>query len=349
MFHRKNTDPQDRIAIDLGAFHTRFYSATSGLLLDEPSIGALNMDHRIGGDAALVAFGNNAVERIEGKRDQLRGIHPLQSDAHNNLGLSRKMLEYFFNKAKQDGLFKKQAEVSLVLAHDYDAKTAQQLLQVCLAAGASKADYQDAAMSAFLGSPFKPTDTGIIIDFGATGSRLIAVTNNEVKHYQNLAFGGDDIDLALCAGLLEHFQFVITPEHAREVKHNIGAATAQSLVQPTRKSINISGLSLKTNVNSQYRISSETVNYILQPLLDSLLRSITLAYASVDRDIKDAAFSGAIQICGGGALLSRMDQLVMAATDLPVEVVNRPLTCVVRGAAKQLVDAKAPLKLTEPV
>ncbi len=348
MLNRRKPHPRDHIAIDLGAFHTRFYSATDGLLLDEPSIGALDMDHPLSGDAAVVTFGNNAAESIEGNNEQLRSVHPLQSDRHNDLGLSRKMLAHFLSTAKQSGLFNRGPEISLVLPHQCDVRTASQLLQTCISSGATKADYQDAAITAFLGSPLDHSTPGIVIDFGATSSRLIAIADNQVQHHQLLSCGGDAIDQAIITGLLDRFELQVSAENAREVKHKIGAATPQSIVQHSRQSIQLNCLSLATNSNTQFRVGSETISQILEPLLEQLTHSIRLAFASVDNRIKEVAFESGIQICGGGALLSRVDQLVMEATDLPVEVVSRPLTCSVRGAASQMVDAVAPQDLTEP-
>ncbi len=349
MLNRRKSYPQDRLAIDLGAYHTRFYSATDGLLVDEPSIGALDIDHPLGGESAVVAFGHNAAERIESNPGQLRSVHPLQSDRHNDLGLSRKMLAHFLSTATRSGLIKKGPEISLVLPHQCDVNTASQLLQTCIGAGALKADYQDAAITAFLGTALDHSKPGVVIDFGATHSRLFAIADNQVQFHQTLSCGGDAIDQAIIKGLLERFDLQVSEAGAREVKHRVGAATEQSIVQHSRQSFQLNCLSLATNTNTQFRIGSETISLILQPMLQQLTHSIRLAFAAVDTHIKNHAFENGIQLCGGGALLSRIDQLVMEATDLPVVVVNRPLTCSVRGAASQMVDAVAPLELTEPV
>ena len=109
----------------------------------------------------------------------------------------------------------------------------------------------------------------------------------------------------------------------------------------------ISGLSIQNNASARISIDTNTISQILKRTLYNLHYSIRLAFASLDPDIKDAAYQSAIQLCGGGAQLSRIDQLVMHATNLPVEIVNRPTTCSVRGAAAIAATPKANAKLPE--
>jgi len=92
MLNRRKQDP--------GAFRTRFYSATDGLLLDQPSIAALDMDHPLGGSSAVSTFGDPAEELLNNPVDGFKTVHPVQSDANNDLGL----------KVKNAGLFSRQSK-----------------------------------------------------------------------------------------------------------------------------------------------------------------------------------------------------------------------------------------------
>lgn len=352
MLNRRKQRTPSRFAIDLGAFRTRFYSATDGLLLDQPSIAALDMDHPLGGSSAVSTFGDKAEDLLNNPIDGLKTVHPVQSDANNDLGLKLKMLGYFLDKAKRSGVTNKRPEVSLVLPHHIDEKTSHQLLNTCIAAGVTTVEVHDAALAAYYGAGLDQkgldkTEPCVLIDFGATGSRLIAVVNGNVIHYQKLSCGGDAIDNAIVAGMLQQFDLQITDDTAQKIKHSVAAATPQSFVQCTRNSCQVNCLSVKTNTPTRFRVSSSTISEMLQPLLAELTNSIRFAFAAIDNTIKDAAYETGIRLCGGGAMLSRMDQLVMSATDLPVEVVNRPLTCSVRGAASKMITEQPPVDLVE--
>ena len=344
MLQRRKPKAPDCVAIDLGGFHTRLYSPTEGLLLDEPSVGALDMDHQVPGAAAVGPFGHHAVDMLAGQ-EKMRLVKPVQSDEHNPLGLSNKMLGYFIAAAKRANLIDSLPSINLLLPHGYTEKDRQELTQTCINAGVLNVYTHDPAIATFLGAQLDKSEPAIIIDFGATGSRLIAIADNEVRHCQTLHCGGDAIDQAIIAGLQQRFDIQITADDARNIKHRIAAATTHPFVNRSRNTCQIQCLSIPTNTTTQFRIGSDTVNEILQPLLEELLNSIRHAFASVEQDIKDAVFNTAIQLCGGGALFSRVDQLVMEATNLPVEVINRPMTCGVRGAASVFNEKVTPLEL----
>ena len=340
MFSRKKTNAVHQFAIDPGAFHTRFCSATEGLLLDQPSIAALDMDHPIGGSKAIDSFGDRADELISSGIDGLRSIQPVQSDRHNELGLSAKMLSYFLTYARQSGLTGKYAEILLMQPHDCSAKASAELQAVCKQSGARKVRVLDAALAAFYATGLNQSKPCIMIDFGATESRMFAIDKGDVVHFQSLPVGGDALDAAIATGLLECFSVQVSDDDAREIKHCVAAATPQSMVRCTRKSCQVNCLSVKTNTTKPFRVGSETINQILTPTLETLADSIKSVFDDIDKSLKDAAYETGIQICGGGALLPRMDQLVMSATNLPVEVVRRPLNSNVRGAASTITEAQ---------
>ena len=348
MLKRRRKNPGSRFAVDPGAFRTRFYSATEGLLLDQPSVAALDMDHPLGGSASVSAFGEEAAEILTNGVDRYRAVQPVQSDLHNDLGLRIKMLGYFLDHAKRSGLTGKAPEISLVLPHHCDAETSARLQQICHTTGAVKVEVQDASLAAFNSTGLDKSDSCVMIDFGATASRLIAVADGEVVHCQSLPCGGDAIDQSIITGLLERFELQATSDAARHIKHNIAAATRQSIVQCSRNSCQVNCLSVKSNTLTEFRVGSETISEILQPLLDEFTHSIRLAFGSIDSKIKDAAYENGIRLFGGGAMLPRIDQLVMSATDLPVEIVKRPLTWSARGAASTMLDKEAEVELIDP-
>jgi len=260
----------------------------------------------------------------------------------------RLVLGHFLEQARHSGVTGKAPEISLLLPHHCDAKTSARLQQTLIAAGAAKVDVQNAALAAFNSTGLSKNESCVMIDFGATSTRLIAIANGEVAYCQCLPCGGDAIDKAIISGMLNRFGLQITGESAQHVKHSIAAATRQSLVQCTRNSCQITGLSVKTNSQTEFRVRSETMSELLQPALEDLTNSIRLAFGAIDSRIKDAAYETGIRLYGGGAMLSRIDQLVMSATDLPVVVAKRPLTWSVRGAASTMLDELTTVELIDP-
>jgi len=321
MLRRKKTNAACQFAIDSGAFYTRFYSTTHGLLFEQPSIAVLDMDHPIGGSKAVNSFGDEAEALIQRELDGLRSINPVQSDQHNDLGLRAKMLCYFLAATTRAGVISRSPSISLMLNQDCSPITRARLSHACTTAGARSIEIQDAATAAFYGTQLASSQPCIMIDFGASGSRMFAIENGKVVHQQNLFCGGDAFDSAIVDGMLERFNLFISNSRAREID-----------------SQQVDCLSVKTNTMTRFTVSSTTVNQLLQPTLEKLSQSISIGLSHIDNSLKDAAYETGIKICGGGALLSRicgggallsrMDQLVMAATES-----WRPLTCRLKSCA----------------
>ncbi len=339
MFRRQKNNAARQIAVDLGAYRTRFYAPVEGLLLDQPSVALQDMDHPIGGIEALTHFGDQAELLAAQGLDGMRLIQPVQSDQHNDLGLSAAMLTHFLKQARQAGLISKSTEVILMLPNDTGDSTIQSLQHGCNTAGMASVAVQCAETAALHATDLNPADPCILLDFGATSSRIFAVENDKVIYSRNLSCGGDTLDQTIASGMVERFSLYISNETARQIKHSVAAATPHSLVRCTSTSCKVNCLSVKTNSITTFRISSDTVNQILQPTLAALAESIKSAVAEIDSTVRDAANENGTRICGGGAMLPRMDQLVLTAADLPVQIVRRPQNSNVRGAAATLIDA----------
>lgn len=358
MLKRHKSITREQIAVDPGSHYTRIYSALTGTVLTQPSVGLLDLDSQFPGKVDL--FGDRAVDQVN-RQDaehenqyvhRYRLTRPVQSDQHNDLGLRLQMLRYFIQQWQQSAHTKKQLEVSLVIPHDCDDTTSREWAQTCIASGAVKVELIPSALASFHGvldshNPASSSEPQVVIDLGGTESRLIAIVDNKIVQHLPLACGGDAIDDAIRTGIYESFGLIISDDVTQSIKHNIAAATPDSLVQHSNQSMQISGLSIQNNASARISIDTNTISQILKRTLYNLHYSIRLAFASLDPDIKDAVYQSAIQLCGGGAQLSRIDQLVMHATDLPVEIVNRPTTCSVRGAAAIAATPKANAKLPE--
>ena len=333
MLNHRKPQSRDPLAIDLGAFHTRIYGSHRGVLLDQASIGVVDIDHYSGGIDAVGPFGSLAEETLENADDQFRAVQPIQSDLHNELGYSQKMLRYFIDDLKKTSGVRKLPEINLVVPHDCNSTITDQLLKTCHSAGAAKTTLTDAALSAFYGMQLDHSQACVLIDFGATDSRLAAIVDGVVVYHKTLDCGGDTLDQALYYGVLKQFGLHLTQTQIRQIKHQLGAATPRSVVKCTHTSMPVDCLSVNRNATIRITLDTGIIYQLLQPMFAMLSQSIRLAFSNLPADIIDLAYDNGVQLCGGGALLTRMDQLVMETTDLPVELTSRPLNCVVRGAA----------------
>jgi len=332
MLNRRHQQRPDHVAIDLGGSHTRFYSADKGLILDEPSVTAIDMDHPHGGATAAGSFGNLALKHIEEDTGNLRLIHPLQADLHNDTGLTEKMLNQFITTAVKSRAISRAYEVELVPPANIGQRKLQNILDTCLHAGATDVKVCDFSTATHNASRIDNIEPGVVIDFGARGSRLIACDTD--THIIPLAFGGDQIDATIANGMRITYDLLVSMPEAQIIKHRIAAATPNSLFSNARTTHLTHAVDIKRNEHTQFRIGSDTISHMLVPLFDNLAQSVRGAINSLPARLIDRAIENGIQLCGGGANLARLDQLLMDTTDLPVQVIKRPQTSIVRGAVK---------------
>jgi len=350
MLNRIGQQHPDHIAIDLGGSHTRFYSANKGLILDEPSVIAIDMDHPRGGAAAASAFGNLAIKQLEqgqiGKgATNLRLVQPLQADLHNDTGLTEKMLHRFLSTAIKTRAINRAPNIELIPPTNIGPRKLQNLLSICTHAGAASAKLCNFSTAAENASRLDNIEPGIAIDFGARGSRLIACDTE--THIIPLSFSGDQLDSAIANGMLVTYYLLVSIPEAQIIKHRIAAATPDSVFSNTRTTHLTHAVDITRNEHTQFRIGSDTISHMLVPVFENLAQSVRGAINSLPVPLIDRAIENGIQLCGGGANLARLDQLLMDATDLPVQVIKRPQTSIVRSAVNSHIDESFDMQLLE--
>jgi len=333
MATHNDTTEQNRIAIDLGACRSRFFSSSKGIVLDQPSVAALDTDHPVGGTRAVEIYGDTVGELLTDRADNLRRIYPVKSDSYNELGHSAKMLAHFLRSTQHSGMIDKSTELLLIPSHELNPTTYAQYLSACVTTGFNKLEVCDPTLAALFGLKIDRDDPCIYVDIGASSTRIYTANDNQLQHHQTLMIGGDLIDQTIRDGLYDKFRLLITDEQATKLKHQIGAATKRSLFQHKTTTEQMDCLSLHTNLPTQITLNSNTISELLQPLMNNFSNAIAQIVGSIDPHIRAAAGHNAVQLLGGGALLRRIDQLFMAATHLPVEIVDFAETCTVRGAA----------------
>ncbi len=349
MLKRRTTTLASRISIDTGGYHTRLFSETEGLILDEPSIGLLDMDHQHAGSRAVSRFGLVAADLFESAPSGKRLINPLQSDCNNNVGHCPKMLGYFLKQANQEGLIGKSPIVLLALPSDITELQTDQLKHACFTSGASRVHLVDNGIAIALGAglPIHQPKLSLLIDFGARGARLYAYANDEIIASTSIPCGGDLLTATLTTGIREHFGIQVSDKTAQDTKHRIGSATAETQKHQLRNSCQVHGLAISEHFDMTFSLSMDEAHEILKPAMNEATRIISAAIQGISARFPGQLNDTCITLTGGGAQLAHIDQLVRKATNLPVEIAKRPLSTAARGGALMLERIHGSLKSTE--
>ena len=337
MFRKYGQPAATQIAVDLGAHQTRIIHHREGLILDEPSVGAIDMDHRIGGSRALDSFGNEALD-IAATKPSMRIVQVLRSDARNPLGHSAKMLRYYFSRLRRDGSIGKAPVILLNIPPDISEHLTEDLKHACFTAGASRVHLVDNAISMAVGAGIDIADGAprMLHDLGARAARLYAMQFNEIVAAYSLPFGGDRIDDALAHGIRERYGLYVTEVQAQHAKHLVGSAISSSLDNQLRNSCQMQGLQITVDEQANFTLTSEVACELLQPLMRQGREALDAAISALPYQFRDPQQDCPIIITGGGAHLPQMDQLVMETGNRPVEIADQPATTAVRGGATLL-------------
>ncbi|MEM7255976.1 MAG: rod shape-determining protein [Pseudomonadota bacterium] len=338
MFGKTISPATTKISVDLGGDHTRIFDETDGLILDEPSVGLLNMDHRLGGSKALECFGLDAVEAAPDTSSK-RLVSVLQSDIRNPLGYSTAMLRYFFSKLRKNGRLGRAPVVLLTIPPSIEQLLTDDLKHACFAAGASRVHLVDNAISSAIGAglAIESSQPHMLLDLGARDARLYAFQFNEIVAAYSLPFGGRVLDEILANGIRERYGLYVSETHAREAKHLVGRAQTRSpeitLDVQQRTSCQMSGLQINDNEQVHFTLTTEVACELLQPAIRRGGEALAAAVQALPYQFRDPQQQVAIVMTGGGAHLPLMDQMVAQVSQRPVDIAGNPGTTVAHGGA----------------
>jgi len=326
-----------RISVDLGGYHTRAFNETQGLILDEPSVGLIDMDHNIGGSSALGSFGHEALA-LALKSPSKRITPVLQADDRNPLGYSARMLRYHFSSLRAAGTLGKAPVMLLTIPPGITQSLTDELKHACFTAGASRVHLVDNAISTAVGANISidSSTPQLILDLGARNARLYAIQLNEIVAAYSLPFGGDALDEQLASGIRERYGIYVTNAQAQQAKHMVGSARFSYLGDQLQQTWEMEGLQIAENQPVNFNLTNDVACELLQPAMRRASDALHAAVQALPYQFRDPQHDIPIVLTGGGALLQQIDQLVMEAGEHPVEVVPAPATVTVQGGASLL-------------
>lgn len=336
MFRKSTPTAARRISVDLGGDHIRIVDENASVILEEPSVGLLDMDHRLGGSKALDCFGLEAIESAP-NADSKRLVPVLLSDIRNPLGYSAGMLRFFFSKLRKSGKLGKAPVVLLTIPPGVDQLLTDDLKHACFTAGASRVHLVDNAVSAAIGAglAIESSEPQMLLDLGARDARLYAFQFNEIVAAYSLPFGGKVLDEALANGIRQRYGLYVSEVQARDAKHLVGCALTSAPVDAlnyqSRTSCQMSGLHINDNEHVNFTLTTEVACELLQQSVIRGAEALAAAIQALPYQFRDPQQQIPVVITGGGIQLPMMDHMISEASHRPVEITPHPTHTVVHG------------------
>jgi rod shape-determining protein MreB len=312
-----------RIAIDLGTTNVLVYLPKKGIVVNEPTVVALQAE-----DNKIVAIGAEAKKMLGRTPDSIVAAHPLRDGVIASYKMTEAMLRYFINKViSRIRLFKPEVMISVPVGVTSTERRA--VVDACLSAGAKAAYIIKEPIAAALGAgiPIASPNGNMIIDIGGGTSEVAVISLGDVVAATSVRVGGNKIDLAIQNYIRKKYNLVVGEQTAEDVKIKVGS------VAPLKKelSMEVSGSNTITGLPESIIITSSDIVAAIKEPLNEIINAVKLVLQQTPPELAADVMDKGIIISGGGALLRSIDTLFTKVTGVACQIAEDPLTCVAKG------------------
>ena len=319
------------IGIDLGTANTLVYLKDHGIVINEPSVVAINQK-----TGRVVAVGNDAKQMLGRTPTHINAIRPLVDGVVSNFEITEEMLTYLINKAQQISKKKARPRVVVGVPSGITNVEIRAVYDATKNAGAREVHVIEEPMAAAIGIklPVKDPVGSMIIDMGGGTTDIAVISLGGIVQSYNLRIAGDKLNQDIISYIRDEFKILIGEKTAESVKIAIGSVMEGEA--PMEASIK--GRDLVTGLPREVIITDSDVREALAGSINALIESVKEVLETTPPEILSDVMSRGIVLTGGGALLRGLDTLLSNILKLPVYVASDPLTAVARGTGAVLDD-----------
>jgi rod shape-determining protein MreB and related proteins len=318
------------VAIDLGTANTLVYLRGKGIVLNEPSVVAVDRTTN-----KVIAVGKEAKSMLGRTPDEIVAVRPLKDGVIADFEKTEDLLREFIQKALRRRTWVRPRIIICVPSGitEVEKRAVQDSAQH---AGAREVLLVPEPIAAAIGVglPVGKPSGNMIIDIGGGTTEIAVMALNSIVNQQSIRVGGDEMDEAIVQYVKKAYNLLIGEQTAEQIKIKIGSAFRLE----QEEEMEIKGRDLVAGIPKTMKISSvevrEALSEPLQQIVDALMQSLEKTPPELASDIVDRG----IVMTGGGSLLRGIDMLLREATNLPITVAEDPLSCVVLGTGKILDD-----------
>ena len=321
------------LSIDLGTANTLIYIKSRGIVLNEPSVVAVQKEPGSGGKV-VVAVGAEAKKMLGRTPGHITTVRPMKDGVIADFTYTEKMLQYFINKVHGNRFFSPSPRVLVCVPFGSTQVERRAIKESAEGAGARTVDIVPEPMAAAVGAglPVHEARGSMVLDIGGGTSEVAVISLNGIVYAASVRIGGDKFDEAITNYVRRNYGILIGEATAERIKLEIGSAYPGQTV----REISVKGRNLSEGVPRSFTLNSNEILEALQEPLQGIVGAVKQALEQTPPELGADVAERGIVLTGGGALLRDVDKLLMEETGLPVVVADDPLTCVARGGGRIL-------------
>ncbi len=323
------------IGIDLGTANTLVYVKGRGIVINEPSVVAINTKTK-----QILAIGEEAKKMVGRTPAYIVANRPLVDGVVSDFEVTEQMLRYFIQKVHKESfsLFPR-PRVVVGIPSGVTEVEKRAVEEATTNAGARQAFLIEEPMAAAIGArlPIQDASGSMIVDIGGGTTEVAVISLGGVVNNKSIRIAGDELNEDIVQFAKDELNLFLGERTSEEIKINIGSAA------PLKEKLEVvmRGRDILTGLPKSVTVNDEQIRVALSKSIQQIIDAIKISIEETPPELVADIMDRGIILVGGGALLRGLDRLVAEQTQMPVHIADEPLTCVVRGTGLVLEDLES--------
>jgi rod shape-determining protein MreB len=320
------------LAIDLGTANSLVWMKGEGIVLNEPSVVAIQTGHRA--KNRILAVGLEAKNMLGRTPGNIVAIRPMGDGVIADFEVTEAMLRYFIRRVHNRRRFLR-PRIVIVVPSGITPVEKRAVREAGEAVGAREVFLIEEPMAAAIGAdlPYTEPIGNMVVDIGGGTTEVAVISLKGIVYSKSVRVAGDKMDSAIIQYIKRKYKLLIGERSAEAIKTSIGNAypDAQNL-----ETIEVKGRDLASGIPKILSIDSEEIRIAISEQIDAIVETVKIVLEQTPPELSADIVDRGIVLTGGGALLKNMDKLLSEEVGLPITIAEDPLSTIAIGAGKAL-------------
>lgn len=330
------------LGIDLGTANTLVFAQGRGVIIQEPSVVALDTNKNI-----VLAVGNEAKRMIGRTPGNVVAVRPLRDGVIADFDITETMLKYFIKKALSNHFYLLKPRIVVGIPSGITGVEKRAVLDATYHAGAREAYLIEEPMAAAIGAklPVSEPTGSMIVDIGGGTTEVAVISLGGIVVSKSVRVAGDEMDEAIISHCRENYRLLIGERTAEDIKINLGSAFNLD----EEKTMDVRGRDLVSGLPKTFTLTSVEIREALKDTISTILDGIRSTLEKTPPELSSDIMDMGITLAGGGALLRGIDKYIQSETNIHVTIADDPLKCVALGTGQAIdeIDILKKVLMTE--
>ena len=318
------------VGIDLGTANSLIYIKGQGIIVNEPSVAAMNTKTN-----RILAVGDEAKKMLGRTPSHINVVRPLVNGVISDFEMTEEMLRHLLNRGKNNS-FSSYRRAILAIPDNLTEVERKSVEDAALGAGCSKVYLVESPVAAALGAglPISVPEANLIVDIGGGTTDIAVISMGGTVVSRTLKIAGDRFNDDIMRFIRDEFQLAIGESTAEFTKIAVGSA----IPLDERLEIPVRGRDMATGLPREISVKNTHARAAFAKSLRSIVDAIHETIEVTPPELAGDVLRRGIVLCGGGALLRGLGDLIERETGVQVTIAHDPLTCVIRGLGQMIDD-----------